>query len=426
LLKYSSPRIDCIIVMRGRQCKLTSKRFLLTVGMFTLLLSLSHVYRTMGETGRSQSPSIPTFSKEETSPGNWKSSVKSLDKNTITRSPNTWCDKVTAARTTVNVQLRIAYPCEGMQPAMSAVVVYVTAGRQGKATRTASTLKQYINGVLAIGASLGQHLTRNDTHKLVLVRDGLTLPPEDTRRLEAVGWTLGTAPNVDIDAKYLPNFERYKTVYTKVSAIGLSEYKCVLLLDADTLVVGSIDDLLGCNMFDRPEYRLAAALDFYHNKWKTFNTGVILYRTGSLEMNRVYALLHNESFMRKFESDQIFLNHVYPDRLHVPRNLRILQNPEKARREWGQVVPFPLAYNAQTHVEVQNPDFWKAHEIHKNVKVIHFTEKKGWQCEEKHAASKHPMPARCNRTLPACFCNEAYRWWDAFRLSQLQAPLTVA
>lgn len=97
-----------------------------------------------------------------------------------------------------------------MQQATSAVVVYVTAGRQGKGTRAASTLNKYINGVLAIGASLGQHLTRNDTHKLILVRDGLTLPPEDTRRLEAVGWILGTAPNVDIDAKYLRTLDDIK------------------------------------------------------------------------------------------------------------------------------------------------------------------------------------------------------------------------
>jgi len=67
------------------------------------------------------------------------------------------------------------------------------------------------------------------------------------RRLEAAGWTIGTAPNYPLREEYMPSFPRYKQLYTKLTAIGLIEYKCVLVLDADTLVVGDIRELVKCN-----------------------------------------------------------------------------------------------------------------------------------------------------------------------------------
>ena len=123
-----------------------------------------------------------------------------------------------------------------------------------------------MNGALVLGASLQKHITRQDTHRLLLIREGFTIPAKDLANLEAVGWTIGSAPKVKIERKYTPGFQRYKTTYTKISAIGLSEYKCALFMDVNTIATGLLDDLLSCDIFDRPEYRVAGTLDYYRKR----------------------------------------------------------------------------------------------------------------------------------------------------------------
>lgn len=134
---------------------------------------------------------------------------------------------------------------------------------------------------------------------------------------------------------------------------------------------------------------------------------------------RIFKLTQDPSFMKRFESDQIFLNNVYPNRTNTKRNLEILDGTSR-REDWGAVVPLSWDYNAQTHVEVQLSDFWMEHRS--TVKIIHFTEKKGWQCEERH---EPPPPfdkentKNCYNTKEGlCFCREAHLWWDSLRRAE--------
>mmetsp|Transcript_52971 Transcript_52971/g.63782 ORF Transcript_52971/g.63782 Transcript_52971/m.63782 type:complete len:429 (+) Transcript_52971:58-1344(+) len=325
-----------------------------------------------------------------------------------------WCDRIIKARSTLDVGLGITYPCEKLRPAVSAVVVFLTDGvPKDKSDHRVFSSEDYVKGLLALGMSLRKHMTRDDTHKLLLIREGFTLPPNDLSDLEAVGWTIGTAPAIDILPRYLPRFPRYKTVYTKLAVIGLSEYKCALLLDADTLVLGSINDFLSCDVFDRPEYRLAGTIDYYRQRWMHINTGSVLWRTSAEEMNRVYNLTKDKKFMRKFESDQIFVNTVYPDRMDKEKNEMLLKSPEAHRDEWGSIVALPWEYNAQTHVEKELPEFWNEHLD--QVKILHYTQKKGWQCEERHDGPPPGEAKKCNAKDPLCACREGWRWWDDLR-----------
>ncbi len=359
-----------------------------------------------------------------------------------------WCAKVSSERRNLHPDLHISYPCNSSSSGSgssnpehykSAIVTFLTAGvEEGKGSRIVFTGKEYINGALALGASLSTHLTRDDTLRLLLVRDGFTLPKEEKEQLEAVGWIIGKAPLVEIESKYVPRFARYKTTYTKIAALGLSEFECVLLMDADTLVVDNIDELLSCDVFskennsrtDGGEYHVAGTLDYYHKKWYHFNTGSILWNTNVNEMNRVYALTKDESFMKRFESDQIFLNEVYPDRTNYENNLKLLEEgPDVSdasnKALWGNVVNLGWAYNAQTHVEVQLPEFW--HEHKNEMKIIHYTEKKGWQCPERHGKvlSKEEMDTlkNCEKKNrdDNCFCSAGSLWWDALRKGEEMA-----
>lgn len=340
---------------------------------------------------------------------------------------NDWCGQVKKARSDLDKELHITVPCDTMKPAKSAIVCYLTAGvPDGQGNHKVFTGTDYINGALALGASLQDHVTRDDVHRLLLVRDGFSIPDDKRAMLEAVGWTLGKAPKVEVDQKYIPRYERYKTLYTKISVIGLAEYDCVLLLDADALTVGNIDDLMSCKILE-PNYRVAGTLDYYHGQWYHFNTGSALWRPSSQEMNRVYGMTKDSSWMRRFESDQIFTNTVYEDRTNRTLNAMILSG-EVGKEAWGQVADMGWAYNAQTHVENQLSDYWEEHL--KEVKIIHFTHAKGWQCPERHGGPPEPKqtfprnPERCKNT-PGCACNEGYRWYDYLDIARERGNATA-
>jgi len=326
---------------------------------------------------------------------------------------SSWCEKVNNARSTLDPSLHIKVPCEEMKPAKSAVVAYITAGvSKEKASRTVFSASDYVDGVMALGASLNDHLGPQ-THKLLLLRDDFipTLPTDVLEDLKKVGWTIGIAPIVDIDDKFVPNFGRYKTVYSKISILGLSEYECVLLLDADTLVIDKIDDLMTCDIL-KPDFRAAGGLDLYRGRWRHFNTGSILWRPESAEMSRVYALTKDPNFMKKFESDQIFSNTVYPDRENVAVNEKLINGEEVDPKELGSIAHLPWAYNAQTHLEYQRPQFWDEHVS--SLKIIHYTQKKGWQCDKRYDEPPPLLPTRpkisnCKMDMD-CACHEGYRW----------------
>ncbi|KAL7549695.1 hypothetical protein ACHAWF_012970 [Thalassiosira exigua] len=324
-------------------------------------------------------------------------------------SDGNWCDTVARARTGLLPELVVTVPCERMKPAKSAVVTYLTAGlSDGRGQRTVFSGSDYVRGAMALGASLQDHVTRNDAHMLLLVRDGFAMPEGKAEMLEAVGWSPGKAPLVEVDEQYVPRFERYKT------------FECALLLDADALVVGNIDDLLSCDVL-RPNFRVAGTLDYYRKSWYHFNTGSALWNTSAEEMNRVYGLTKDPSFMRRFESDQIFANAAYPDRTNRTLNEEILRGTA-GKGAWGRVADLGFAYNAQTHVEYQLPEFWE--EQLKDVKILHYTERKGWQCPERRGGPPEPkrtVPEGECREHPGCACDEGYRWYEYLAVAERRA-----
>lgn len=336
-----------------------------------------------------------------------------------------WCSNVKEARSSLMKSLHIQVPCETMKPAKSAIVCMLTDGvSDEEATKVVFTATNYIQGAMALGASLMDRIDHDQTHQLLLLREGFTLSREDRIRLESVGWIVGTAPNVPIIKKYLPRFPRYKTTYTKISAIGLSEYDCVMLMDADTLAVGDLQSVMTCNIFSQPQHRVGGVLDLYRGYWHYFNTGSILWRTDSHEMERVFNLTVDPDFMRAFSSDQDFLNNVYPERLNNTANKEILDRNMK-QIPGGQVVDMTWDYNAQTHVEVEKVDFWESHRP--AVKILHFTQKKGWQCDERHDPPPpiSEMPKKCKKEIPICFCREANLYWDALIRAQTLANTSL-
>lgn len=150
-----------------------------------------------------------------------------------------------------------------------------------------------------------------------------------------------------------------------------------------------------------------------------FNTGATLWKTSAAELERVFAKTKDEGFMRRFESDQIFINEVYADRHNTTFNSKLLEAEinddqsefESMKKYFGQVQHLPWKYNAQTHVEFQNPNFWNKRA--EDNRVLHFTERKGWQCPEKYGRPPENYSKRCtpNNNDLDCACREGYKWY---------------
>lgn len=351
-----------------------------------------------------------------------------------------WCEKVRQARADLSPSLRISYPCDNtnMQAAKSAIVCMLTDGvtETSKASRIVFTARNYLEGAMSLGASLQGKIDPSQTHQLLLLREGFELESDDILRLESVGWVIGTAKNFELESRYMPKFPRYKTTYTKVTAIGLSEYECVMLMDADTLAVRDLKDVMTCSIFRSSTNRVGGTIDWYRSRWQLFNTGSILWKTSTYEMERVRNLTKDPSFMKRFGSDQDFLNNVYPERLNVTLNDEIvaLDTPEARGgmpvvphelAQKGAVLPLSWEYNAQTHAEVQFPTFWE--DRRPTVRILHFTEKKGWQCERRYdpPPPMSDMPQPCPKENPICFCREAHLYWKALRQAELAYHNTI-
>ena len=321
-----------------------------------------------------------------------------------------WCATVASVRSAVEPALRISYPCDELIAVDSAVVTMLTDElKDGKYT---FSISKYVRGALALGWSLRRHITK-PMHKLLLVREGVELPDVAKAQLRAVGWILGSVPG--ITPPRLPTFERFRSQFSKLALFGLAEYKSLLYLDADTLAVGPLDRLLDhAALFPDPQQRLAVALDFYAGKWSsTYNMGIFALRPDVRELSRVFALLNTRSIEYDVEqSEQGFMNAVFP-------------------RMSDAVVELPFEASGNSALEVRAPDYWRAR-LDRLV-IIHFTEKKPWQCPRQAPRSSHGAPQRRGEgrhqahsrlvdcgggfsaaldTVASCYCVEAHRWWD--------------
>ncbi|KAK3144246.1 hypothetical protein QOZ80_4AG0310540 [Eleusine coracana subsp. coracana] len=102
---------------------------------------------------------------------------------------------------------------------------------------------EFVLGVRVLGKSLRDTGTRRDM--VVLVSDGVS---EYSRKLlQADGWIVNRITLLANPNQVRP--KRFWGVYTKLKIFNMTTYKKVVYLDADTIVVKSIDDLFKCGKF---------------------------------------------------------------------------------------------------------------------------------------------------------------------------------
>jgi alpha-N-acetylglucosamine transferase len=157
-------------------------------------------------------------------------------------------------------------------------------------------------------------------------------------------------------------FPRFRDQFTKFRLWEMIEYESCTYLDTDCLVIRNIDHLFNVHKLFHPKnQKIGACRDFYADKFTdTFNMGVFVVKPDKAEFERLVSLKNNASF--KFRADlceQGFLNKVYKD-------------------QWYEI---SFEYNANLDVYHEERKYWN--DRAENIRVIHYTENKPWDCGDK-------------------------------------------
>jgi lipopolysaccharide biosynthesis glycosyltransferase len=206
----------------------------------------------------------------------------------------------------------------------------------------------YLAGVEALGRSLVE--TGTKVPRVVMVTPDVSAHART--RLESQGWATRLVEPVPSPPKDVSIYARFANSYTKLRAFDLIELDKLVFLDADTVVLSSIDEL-----FERPHF--AAAPDFFMPD--RFNSGVmVLAPAHALYEELVSQLGHLASYDG---GDQGLLNSHWPD-------------------WWSMPVEHRLGAGYNLHHFVYQ--FMSSHpalirSFTEEIKIIHYTLQKPWQ-----------------------------------------------
>uniref|UniRef100_A0A0D9W768 Hexosyltransferase n=1 Tax=Leersia perrieri TaxID=77586 RepID=A0A0D9W768_9ORYZ len=205
---------------------------------------------------------------------------------------------------------------------------------------------EFVLGVRVLGKSIRDTGTRRDL--VVLVSDGVS--DYSRKLLQADGWivqhiTLLANPN-----QVRP--KRFWGVYTKLKIFNMTSYRKVVYLDADTVVVKSIDDLFKCGKF---------CGNLKHSE--RMNSGVMVVEPSETVFRD---MMHQIDSLPSYTGgDQGFLNSYYADfaNSHV-------YEPDKPSTPEPETQRLSTLYNADVGLYML-ANKWMVDE--KELRVIHYT-----------------------------------------------------
>ncbi len=207
----------------------------------------------------------------------------------------------------------------------------------------------YAPGVEALGRSL----RATGTIEPLVLMVTPDVPQEARTRLARQGWRLREIQPVKNPTPASQQlFPRFDKVFTKLRAWELEEFDKVVLLDADMVVKGDIDEL-----FDRPE--LAAAPDFLLPD--RFNSGTMVLEPSRDKLARMLDQLARETTYDG--GDQGFLNRFFGDWYTGPADRRL-----------------PTWYNLPNFIYqfmVGHPSL--RDQVEREAKIVHYLVQKPWQ-----------------------------------------------
>ena len=155
-----------------------------------------------------------------------------------------------------------------------------------------------------------------------------------------------------------PDFHDPLDNFCKLALWQLAEYRRVVFLDADTLVVRNIDKLFGY-----PEFCAAPNLYETLADMHRLNSGVFVAKPSAATYDAMLAQLDAPGvFWRR--TDQTFLEHYFPD--------------------WHGL---PYTFNALQYLYFNLPQLWRW----QSIRVIHYQYEKPWQANHPKAHLLKPL-----------------------------------
>ncbi|KAK7258665.1 hypothetical protein RIF29_24247 [Crotalaria pallida] len=210
---------------------------------------------------------------------------------------------------------------------------------------------EFLLGVRVLGKSIRN--TGSNKDMVVLVSDGVSDFAKNL--LQADGWIVEKISLLANPNRVRPT--RFWGVYTKLKIFNMTNYKKVVYLDADTIVVKNIDDLFKCRKF---------CANLKHSE--RLNSGVMVVEPSETVFNDMMSKVNTLNSYTG--GDQGFLNSYYPEfpNAHVfdpnltPEVLNSRPVPEMER--------LSTLYNADVGLYML-ANKWMVDE--KELRVIHYT-----------------------------------------------------
>ncbi|EEC77645.1 inositol phosphorylceramide glucuronosyltransferase 1 [Oryza sativa Japonica Group] len=239
--------------------------------------------------------------------------------------------------------------------ALALVAALAAAALLGGAAAAAATEEAYVTllygdefvlGVRVLGKSIRDTGTRRDL--VVLVSDGVS--DYSRKLLQADGWIVSHITLLANPNQVRP--KRFWGVYTKLKIFNMTSYRKVVYLDADTVVVKSIEDLFKCGKF---------CGNLKHSE--RMNSGVMVVEPSETVFKDMMRQI--DTLPSYTGGDQGFLNSYYADfaNSHV-------YEPEKPYTPEPETQRLSTLYNADVGLYML-ANKWMVDE--KELRVIHYT-----------------------------------------------------
>ncbi|XP_077227966.1 plant glycogenin-like starch initiation protein 6 [Tasmannia lanceolata] len=174
-----------------------------------------------------------------------------------------------------------------------AVVCTRVSGSQSEAYVTLLYGDEFLLGVRVLGKSIRETGSKKDM--VVLVSDGVSNYAK--KLLAADGWIVERISLLANPNQIRP--KRFWGVYTKLKIFNLTNYKKVVYLDADTIVIKSIEDLFKCGKF---------CANLKHSE--RMNSGVMVVEPSETVFKDMMSKVN--TLYSYTGGDQGFLNSYYP------------------------------------------------------------------------------------------------------------------
>ena len=166
----------------------------------------------------------------------------------------------------------------------------------------------YLKGTLALNHSL--KIQHSKYPLTVLVTSNVGKSTLQRLEKEGIGYIIGNKIKVSKSIQQdnlVSGFANWSNTFSKLLIFGMTEFKKIVFLDSDMMVVQNIDHL-----FEKPHLSAVAAGQFYpgNEKWKDLNSGIMVVVPRKDEEKRLIKHLNTMNLTNGF-GDQDVLQSYY-------------------------------------------------------------------------------------------------------------------